>query len=271
MNARYLRRRRQVDELVDRVAIDELVAAQGPIEISPIAIVIAAYKERDNIAQVIESMPKEICGEQASLLVVVDGEDDGTGAVVRDAGHYACIAPVNRGQGAALRLGYRIAREHGARFIVTSDADGQTDPEDLEVVLEPVMSGRADFVNGSRRLGQSHGTDAVRNTGVLFFAALISFLTKTTVTDTANPVRAFRAELPAQLILEEPQYQAQELLITAIMHGCRYEERPVTMRARLAGESKKSGNLLYGLHYGRGVLHTWLRERKRRASQRTSA
>ena len=40
----------------------------------------------------------------------------------------------------------------------------------------------------------------------------------------------------------------------------------MTMRARLAGESKKSGNLLYGLHYGRGVLHTWRRERKRRGS-----
>jgi len=157
--------------------------------------VIAAYKERDNIAQVIEGMPKEVCGLQASLIVVVDGEDDGTGAVVREAGHYACVAPVNRGQGAALRLGYRIARENGARFIVTSDADGQTDPDDLEVVLEPVLSGRADFVNGSRRLGRTHGTDAVRNTGVLFFAALISLLTRTAVTDTANPVRAFRAEL----------------------------------------------------------------------------
>jgi len=111
----------------------------------------------------------------------------------------------------------------------------------------------------------------VRNTGVLFFAALISLLTRTAVTDTANPVRAFRAELPAELTLEEPQYQAQELLISAIMHGCRYEERPVTMRARLAGESKKSGNLFYGLHYGRGVLDTWLRERKRRPGQQIAA
>ncbi len=270
MNARAKRRRRQVDELVDRVAIEDLLASQGPLDISPVAIVIAAYNERDNIAEVIGGMPKEICGQPVSLLVVVDGEDDGTGAVVRAAGHYACIAPVNRGQGAALRLGYRIAREYGARFIVTSDADGQTDPDDLEIVLEPVMSGRADFVNGSRRLGQTHGTDTVRNTGVVFFAALISLLTRTPVTDTANPVRGFRAELPAELILEEPQYQAQELLISAIMHGCRYEERPVTMRARLAGESKKSGNLLYGLRYGRGVLHTWLRERRRRLAQRVA-
>lgn len=271
MNARARRRSRQVDELIDRVALDDLLVSQGPVEISPIAIVIAAYNERDNIAEVVAGMPKEICGQPASLIVVVDGDDDGTGAVVRASGHYACIAPVNRGQGAALRLGYRIARDYGARFIVTSDADGQTDPDDLEVVLGPVMSDRADFVNGSRRLGQTHGTDTVRNTGVVLFAALISFLTRTPVTDSANPVRAFRAELPAELILEEPQYQAQELLIAAIMHGCRYEERPVTMRARLAGESKKSGNLLYGLHYGRGVLRTWLRERKRGPARRLAA
>ena len=187
MNARARRRRRQVDELVDRVAIEELLASQGPVELSPVAIVIAAYKERDNISEVLAGMPKDVCGEPASLLVVVDGEDDGTGAEVRAAGHYACIAPVNRGQGAALRLGYRIAREYGASFIVTSDADGQTDPGDLEVVLEPVVSGRADFVNGSRRLGRTHGTDAVRNLGVVFFAAVISFLTKTPVTDTGEP------------------------------------------------------------------------------------
>ena len=87
------------------------------------------------------------------------------------------------------------------------------------------------------------------------------------MTDTANPVRGFRAELPGKLVLEEQQYQAQELLIAAIMHGCRFEERPVTMRARLAGKSKKSGNLLYGLRYGRGVLHTFMRERKRRHAQ----
>jgi glycosyltransferase involved in cell wall biosynthesis len=263
VNARAERRRRQVDELVDRVALEELLAAQGPIELAPVAVVIAAYKERENIAHVLENMPKEICGQAVSVLVVVDGEDDGTGSEVREAGHLACIAPVNRGQGAALRLGYSVARSYGASFIVTADADGQTDPDDLEVVLEPVIAGRADFVNGSRRLGETHVSDFVRNTGVVVFATLISFLTKTPVTDTANPVRGFRAELPGELSLDEPQYQASELLISAIMHGCRYEERPVTFLARRKGKSKKSGNLLYGFRYGRVVLRTYLRERRR--------
>jgi len=262
VNDRAKRRRRAVDELIDRAAVEELVAAQGPLVFNPVVIVIAAYRERDNIAEVVGGMPKEICGEPTSVLVVVDGEDDGTGAAVRVAGHYACIAPVNRGQGAALRLGYRIARDHGAIWIVTADGDGQTDPNDLEVVLEPIVSGRADFVNGSRRLGQSHGTDATRNTGVILFAQLVSLLTGTRVTDTANPIRAFPAMLPAKLVLEEPQYQASELLIGAITHGCRFEERPVTMRLRRSGSSKKGGNLLYGLRYGRVVMRTWLRERK---------
>lgn len=263
MNPRAERRRRAVDALIDSVALEEFSSVHGTVELAPIAIVIAAYKERDNIGAVVGGMPDEICGLSTSVLVVVDGEDDGTGAEVRRAGHLACIAPVNRGQGSALRLGYRIARDLGARYIVTADGDGQSTPGDLETALEPVISGEADFVNGSRRLGDTHGTDAVRNTGVLVFAALISLLTATKVTDTANPIRAFRAELPGELILEEPQYQASELLIAAISHGCRFTERPVTMRERNTGSSKKGGNLLYGLRYGRVVLHTWWRERRR--------
>ena len=46
------------------------------------------------------------------------------------------------GQGAALRLGYRVAREHGARYIITTDADGQYDPVDFPAVLGPVLAGR---------------------------------------------------------------------------------------------------------------------------------
>ncbi len=183
---------------------------------------------------------------------------------MRAHGGYAVVAPVNRGQGAALRLGYRVAREHGAEFIVTADGDGQADPADFTTVLAPIVSGDADFVNGSRRLGATENADVVRNLGVLVYGAVISLLTRTRVTDTANPVRAMRAELSGRLILEEPQYQASELLIGAILSGARFTERPVTMRKRAAGHSKKGGNFLYGVRYGRVVFRTYLRERSRR-------
>jgi hypothetical protein len=68
------------------------------------------------------------------------------------------------------------------------------------------------------------------------------------------------AELSSRLRLDEPQYQASEVLIGAILSGARYEERPVTMRLRQSGASKKGGNLVYGYRYGRVVLRTYLRD-----------
>jgi len=267
MDARARRRRAALDELVDTVALSEFAAAHGGPTLPPVAIVIAAYHEADNIGPVVAALPNELCGLAAAVLVVVDGEDDGTSSIVRAAGHYAVVAPVNRGQGAALRLGYRVARTFGADYIVTADADGQTDPGDLGVVLEPVVLGEADFVNGSRRLGRTESTDAVRNTGVAFYAAVISALTGTVVTDAANPVRAMRAELTARITLDEPQYQASELLIDAIMSGDRFAERPVTMHQRNSGSSKKGGNLQYGYRYGTVLLRSFIRETRRRTAR----
>jgi glycosyltransferase involved in cell wall biosynthesis len=260
MDKREVRRRAALDDLVDRVALEEFTAAHGAPDLPPVAIVIAAYHEIDNIAEVMAGLPKEVCDLPAAAIVVIDGDEDGTAAIVRAAGQYAVICPVNRGQGAALRLGYRVAREHGARYLVTADGDGQADPGDLSVALQPIVDGEADFVNGSRRLGRTESDDAVRNVGVVVYATVITLLTGTKVTDSANPVRAMRAELSGRLHLSEPQYQASEVLIGAILSGARYAERPVTMRRRQSGASKKGGNLVYGYRYGKVVLRTFLRE-----------
>ena len=68
------------------------------------------------------------------------------------------------------------------------------------------------------------------------------------------------------------QYQTSELLIGAIYAGYRIAERPITMHQRLAGESKKGHNVLYGGRYARVILTTWWRERSRaRHEGRTSA
>lgn len=263
MNAREARRRRATDELIDGVALKEFESYHGAHEFAPVVVVIAAYHERDNIGGVVESIPVELCGLPVSVLVVVDGEEDGTAEVVRKLGQFCVIAPVNRGQGAALRLGYHLARLGGARYLLTADADGQSDPNDLAVVLQPIVDGAADFVSGSRTLGKSESKDAVRSAGIRFFSVLISLLTGTKVTDTANPIRAMRADLPDRLTLDEPQYQSSELLISSIFNGARYAERPVTMRARTSGGSKKGHNLVYGWRFTRVVFRTWWRERHR--------
>jgi glycosyltransferase involved in cell wall biosynthesis len=264
MNPREIRRHRATDELIDSVALAEFQVAHGDPAFAQIVVVAAAYHEAENIGRVCDALPAELCGEPISFLVVIDGEEDGTAEIVRRSGHYAVVAPVNRGQGAALRLGYRVALEHGARYLVTADADGQTDPADLAVVVAPVLAGEADLVTGSRRLGRTESADPVRNFGIVFFSVVITTLTGTKVTDVANPIRAMRADLAERLTLAEPQYQSSELLIGALMGGARYAERPVTMLARASGHSKKGGNLIYGYRFTRVLLRTWWREKRAR-------
>jgi hypothetical protein len=120
-----------------------------------------------------------------------------------------------------------------------------------------VAAGRADFVNGSRRLGRSDNPDPVRAAGVTVFGWLISILTGTRITDPANGFRAFRPEVVDAVPLRQPQYQTAELLIGAAALGFRIEEAAVTVRSRTAGATKKGRNLRYGWRFTRVVLGTW--------------
>ncbi|HEY7486066.1 MAG TPA: glycosyltransferase family 2 protein [Streptosporangiaceae bacterium] len=251
------------DTLDDTTAIAEFTNEYGT-ELPPVAVVIAAYNEEHGIGDVVDAIPHVVAGLEAATIVVVDGSNDDTAAVARKQGALVCDIPVNRGQGAALRLGYRIAREGGARFIVTTDGDGQYDPADIERVLGPMLRGEADFVTGSRILGRQETYDRVRRLGVHVFARLVSLLTGHRVTDTSFGLRAMRAEVTAAVELRQPQYQASELLISVIMNGFRVAEVPATMRLRAAGTTKKGGNLKYGYRYSKVVVGTWRRERHRR-------
>jgi Glycosyl transferase family 2 len=227
----------------------------------PVAVLIAAYNEADGIGAVLDAVPARCCGLDVASLVVVDGATDGTAEVARAHGAVVCAVPVNRGQGAALRLGYHLAAQRGARFVVTTDADGQYDLAELPVLLEPLIAGTADFVTGSRRLGANESTDPVRRLGTRVFAGLVSLLTRQRITDTSFGFRAMRAEILSQVTLTQPQYQSSELLIGVLSHGYRVAERPMTMRRRTQGRSKKGGNLAYGARYARVVVGTWWRER----------
>ncbi len=251
-------------EPVERGAAAAFLAANPPGLGAPIAIVIPAYNEEPTVAAVVAEIPREIAGLQAELIVVVDGSSDATAARAAEAGALVCDVPVNRGQGAVLRLGYWLARARGARVIATIDADGQYEPRELERVLEPILAGRADFVSGSRRLGSELTTDPVRHLGVLVFGALFSLLVRHRITDPACGVRAMRPEVTEAVTLEQPQYQASELMISAALNGFRLAEVPTTMRDRgsHAGHTKKDGNLRYGVRFARAAFHTWRRDRK---------
>jgi glycosyltransferase involved in cell wall biosynthesis len=232
------------------------------LKLQPLVIVIAAYNEADNIGAVLDEVPAEIADVPVSLLVIDDGSTDATTEVAKRHGAQVCTLSANRGHGVALRLGYRIAREAGATYIGTLDGDGQWDPADLPAMVAILEAGDADFVIGSRQLGKTENTDAFRNVGVKFFAAVISQLTRSRITDTSSGLRLMRAELTGTVTQTQPQYQTSELLIGALLQGYRVAEVPTVMRQRLSGISKKGRNLAYGLRYARVIGQTYLRERR---------
>ncbi len=251
-------------EPVERAAAEAFLVAHPPGLGAPLAIVIPAYNEAPTVAEVIREIPAEAAGLAAEVIVVVDGAKDATAEQALGAGALICDVPVNRGQGAALRLGYWLARARGAQIIATIDADGQYEPEELGRVIEPILDDRADFVSGSRRLGAELTTDATRHAGVIVFGVLLSLITRHRITDPACGLRAMRAEVTAAVTLEQPQYQASELQISAALHGFRLAEVPTTMRDRgqHATTTKKGGNLGYGVRFARAAIHTWWRDRK---------
>ena len=160
---------------------------------------------------------------------------------------------------------------------MTTDADGQYDNDELDVLLKPILDDEADFVTGSRRLGAEDADSRLRWVGVRVFAVLASILTRRKLTDTSFGFRAMRAELATAVTLREPQYQSSELLLGALALGARVVELPMTMRRRGDGTSKKGPGLVYGANYGRVMTTTWLREyalgrgRRRRRAWRTPA
>jgi hypothetical protein len=235
----------------------ERVAAlpEGPrlVTVSP------AFNEAENVAGVIHEMPKEVDGYCVVSVVVSDGSEDRTAAVAREAGAFVAELPIRRGGGLALRVGYEIALRMNADIVVTLDADGQHLPSELDVMIDPIVRDEADYVNGSRLLGEFEKESTIRHIGVHFFSWLVTILTGTRVTDISSGYRAARADLLRSLVLEQDQFWTSEILIEALRHRAKIVEVPVTILARKGGKSKKPKSLKYGWNFSKVIIQTWLR------------
>jgi glycosyltransferase involved in cell wall biosynthesis len=113
-----------------------------------IFVVIPAYNEEQTIREVVQDVQK-CCSK---IVIVDDGSSDNTSSQVSDLPVILLRHLVNRGQGAALQTGITYALSQGAEIIVTFDADGQHDPQDIAHLIEPIQQGRAEVVLGSRFL-----------------------------------------------------------------------------------------------------------------------
>lgn len=251
---------RQFDLLVRSIAMREFLDGDTKRTIHEISVVIPAFNEGDNLEQLLPRIPKKVAGKPLGVLVIDDGSKDNTREVVQRHGYSVASYSINRGGGAALRLGYDIATHLGAKIIVTMDADCQHLPEEIELLVTPILKGDFDIVIGSRILGSFEKANTIRWIGVYVFNFLINLIAGTHITDCSSGFRAFNVDALTNVLLVQDQFHTAELIIDATRKGLRIGEVPITHLKRLSGRSKKGHDLSYGFNFSKVILKTWLRK-----------
>jgi hypothetical protein len=254
------RSNQQLSALLEGLAWEEFRQAKLPERFrDKVAVVVPAYNEAESVADVVRQIPREVCGEQTAVLVVDDGSRDDTSEEAAKAGAIVARHVINRGGGAALRTGYRLMAESGSLVVVTLDADGQHLPSEMERLVKPVLDDEVDVAHGSRVLGEADPNARSRELGIVLFNKVISFITRTKVSDASNGYRAVRTSVLPQLVLRQEQFHTSEFLIEAIKRGIPAKEVPVTVAKRTHGHSKKPAVVRYGLGFANAIFRTWLR------------
>ena len=112
---------------------------------------------------------------------------------------------------------------------------------------------------GSRVIGNRERDNAFRLIGVYFFSKIISLLLGRKITDPSSGFRAFRLKALTHIQLYEDQYHTSELIIDAVKKNLRLGERPITIKKRAFGKSRKGKDWIYGFQFARTIIKTWWR------------
>ncbi|MGH7349554.1 MAG: glycosyltransferase family 2 protein [Candidatus Rokuibacteriota bacterium] len=215
-------------------------------------LIIPALNEAEIIGSILSRIPQHTLDE---VIVVDNGSTDGTGAAAARAGARV-ITERRRGYGSACWAGVS-ALGPGAEVAVFFDGDGSQRPEELPLVLAPILAGRADLVLGARRLSGDHPAHAALGTRLV--ATFLSWRYGKRITD-IGPFRAIRVELLRRLDMRDRAFGwPVEMVAKAAARGARIVEVPVSHAARLGGRSKVSGTVIGSLRAGYGFLRATLR------------
>lgn len=136
-------------ELASRAGCEGPPTHASPARPPRVAVVVPACDEAPRIAQVIRTMPARV----AQVVLVDDGSRDGTAGIARSVGESRLTVithETRRGVGAALASGYARAFADGADVVVVMAGDAQMDPDDLDALVAPVLTGRAGYAKGNR-------------------------------------------------------------------------------------------------------------------------
>ena len=219
-----------------------------------LAVIIPALNEEQSIGRVIEAIPQHLA---PNIVVVDNGSTDGTAEVARAHGARVVSEP-HRGYGAACLAGLAALRD--ADIIAFLDADLSDDPAMLPDLIEPIVSGRADFVIGSRMIGEREpgALPAHSRLGNRLAGMILTHLYRQPTTD-LGPFRAIRREALERLAMADRGFGwTMEMQAKAARLRLPTVEVPVPYRKRI-GHSKITGSLKASVQAGVIILATAFR------------
>ena len=221
-----------------------------------ISVIIAALNEEETIANVINSVPKDLADE---IVVVDNGSKDRTAEIAKAAGARVVAEPIP-GYGRAFSAGLRSISPH-CEIVVFLDGDGSDCPEMMERLVTPIIEGNSDFVIGSRTRGNREPGSMIFHQVVAGY--MIGFLLRVIYgvhsTD-MGPFRAIRRDTLDGLNLSEETYGwPLEMQMRAARARVRTAEVPVDYRRRAGGHSKIAGTFRGTILASTRILITFAR------------
>lgn len=199
-----------------------------------LCVLVPACNESGKIGQVAARAQLDFVDQ---LVIIDDGSDDDTAQVARDRGAHVISTGKTTGVGAALRVGITHALRENFDLIVIMAGNNKDNPEEIPRLLDPLCNDEADFVMGSRYLGEGRtGGDMplYRRFATRLHPLLLSAFTGKRLTESTNGFRGIRAS-----ILRDPRINLHQrwldgyglevyLLWKVITLGYRHTEAPCT-------------------------------------------
>jgi glycosyltransferase involved in cell wall biosynthesis len=210
-----------------------------------VSVIVPIYNEEATLEHVVEELIA--LGLRLEVLLVNDGSTDSSPEVMaRLAGRYDVVRalhqPENRGKGAAVRRGID---ESTGDIVLIQDADLEYSPSDIPALIDPLVSGKADAVFGTRLRGGAHPQRAHlfwHYAGNRFLTLLANVLYNTTISDMEVGYKAFRGDLVRGLDLVSDDFRIEPELTAKILRigpSLRLYEVPISYYGRSYAEGKK--------------------------------
>ena len=205
-----------------------------------LSVIVPVYDERNTVVEIVRRMRAVELSVELEIVIVDDGSTDGTRDVLRqiaDSTVRVISHERNQGKGAAIRSGLRHVT---GDLVLVQDADLEYDPEDWPKLLNPMLSGKAKVVYGSRFTGERRNMLVLHWIGNRFLALVTNVLYNTTLSDMETCYKLFDRTVLDGITLRAMRFDFEpEVTAKILRRGIRIYEVPISYTGREFDEGKK--------------------------------